>query len=444
MIHEERIRVLRDGTEAGGRYVLYWMQSAQRASGNPALEYAVRQADVRALPVLVYFGLTDRYPEANLRHYAFLIDGLAEVERSLSERGMAFTVRRCSPPEGAVELAQEAALVVMDRGYLRHQRGWYTHVVTRVRCPVVQVEGDVVVPVATAYPREAYSAAVLRPALTAQLAHFLEPLEERCPQVGAVDLGGDDGIALDKLLPTMAIDRTVEPVGGLRGGSDEGKRVLHAFLESRLPRYAEARNNPGEDCQSGLSPYLHFGQLSPVSVARAVRAVGGAGADSFLEEMVVRRELAMNYTCYNDAYDTFDGLPEWARTSLRKHAADRREYLYDDDEFDQAQTHDPYWNAAQTELRTMGRLHGYMRMYWGKKLLEWSSTPEEAMRLALWLNNRYAVDGRDPNSYAGVAWCFGKHDRPWKERPVFGKVRYMNAKGLERKFDMKAYLARVT
>lgn len=444
MIHEERVAVLRDGTESGGRYVLYWMQSSQRASANPSLEYAVRQADVRGLPVLVYFGLTDRYPEANLRHYAFLVDGLADVKKHLHERRIGFTLRRCSPPEGAVALAREAALLIMDRGYLRHQRGWYGHVVKRVRCPVIQVEGDVVVPVATAYPREAYSAAVLRPAITAQRAHFLKPLEERAPQVPAVDLGEGDALALDQLLPTMEIDRTVQPVAGLRGGTTEGMRVLHEFLGARLPRYAEARNNPAEDCQSGLSPYLHFGHLSPVTIARAVEAVGGPGADSFLEELVVRRELAMNYAFHNDAYDTFDGLPQWARTSLRVHAQDRREYRYGDEEFDEGRTHDPYWNAAQTELRTTGSLHGYMRMYWGKKLLEWSVVPEEAMRVGLWLNNRYAVDGRDPNSYAGVAWCFGKHDRPWKERPVFGKVRYMNAKGLERKFDMNAYLERIT
>ncbi len=442
MIHEERVAVLRDGSESGGRYVLYWMQNAQRVSENPALEYAVRQADMRGLPVLVYFGLTDRYPEANLRHYAFLIDGLADVKRHLAERRIGFTVQRASPPEGAVALAREAALLITDRGYLRHQRAWYAHVVKCVRCPVIQVEGDVVVPVATAYPREAYSAAVLRPAITAQLAHFLKPVEERAPQVPAVDLGESD--ALDGLLPTMDIDRTVEPVAGLQGGTGEGMRVLKAFLDERLPRYAEGRNNPAEDCQSGLSPYLHFGQLSPVTVAREARAVGGPGADSFLEELVVRRELAMNYAFYNDAYDTLDGLPEWARSSLRTHATDRREYLYDDEAFEQGRTHDPYWNAAQTELRTTGSLHGYMRMYWGKKLLEWSVGPEEAMRVGLWLNNRYAVDGRDPNSYAGVAWCFGKHDRPWKERPVFGKVRYMNANGLERKFDMNAYLERVT
>lgn len=443
MIHAERVRVLREGTETGRRYVLYWMQSAQRAAGNPALEYAVGQADMRDLPVLVYFGLTERYPEANLRHYTFLMEGLQEVRRALDERGIGFTVRLGSPPEGAVALAADAALVTMDRGYLKHQQDWYRHVVRHARCPVVQVEGNVVVPVESAYPREAYSAAVLRPAILDHLAHFLKPLQERAPQVAARELLEEDRPDLPALLGRTDIDRTVSPVEGFRGGTKEGMRMLQAFIDTRLPTYAERRNDPATDCASELSPYLHFGQVSPVELARRVRAAGGPGAAEFLEQLVVRRELAMNYAHYNPAYDTVNGLPRWARETLQAHASDRREHLYTREELAEARAHDPYWNAAQTELSTTGRMHGYMRMYWGKKLLEWTSSPAEALRTGLWLNNRYALDGRDPNSYAGVAWCMGKHDRPWKERPIFGKVRYMNAKGLERKFDMGAYLAKV-
>jgi len=442
VIPKERVSVLRDGTESGGRYVLYWMQASQRARQNPALEYAVRQADTRNLPVVVYFGITEHYPEANLRHYAFLVDGLAEVQRSLAERQIAFVVRHSDPPDGAVALASDAALLVTDRGYLRHQRNWYTHVVSRVRCPVVQVEGNVVVPVDTAYPKEAYNAAVLRRKLSAYLDYFLLPLEERVPQVPARECvdDEDEGVDLGKLLGRMDIDRTVGPASGQQGGTAHALKLLNRFIEEQLPHYASSRNDPGQDNQSGLSPYLHFGHVSPVNTARQVRATGGEGADSFIEQLVVRRELAMNYVYYNSAYDALNGLPSWARKSLQAHASDPREHLYTAEQLEKADTHDPFWNAAQTELNTTGHMHGYMRMYWGKKILEWSPSPEEALRTALWLNNRYALDGRDPNSYAGVAWCLGKHDRPWKERPVFGTVRYMNAKGLMRKFDMDAYL----
>jgi len=421
------------------------MQSSQRTRDNPALEYAVRQGDARELPILVYFGLTDSYPEANLRHYTFLIDGLTEVERSLSERRISFVVRQGFPPDGAAALASGAALLVTDRGYLRHQKSWHRDMVARVRCPVIRVEGDVVVPVGTAYPREAYNAAVLRRKLRAYLDYFLVPLEAHAPQVPARGIGDDQAIELDEsLLNRLSIDGTVGPADGQQGGTASALNHLNRFLEDRLSYYADNRNNPGADNQSGLSPYLHFGQISPVEIAHRVRAAAGEKeASSFIEQLVVRRELAANYVHFNGDYDTLAGLPSWARRTLQAHASDPRAHLYTAEQLEKAHTHDPYWNAAQTELLTTGRIHGYMRMYWGKKILEWSSSPKEAMRVALWLNNRYGLDGRDPNSYAGVAWCFGKHDRPWKERPVFGTVRYMNASGLERKFDMDAYLARV-
>ncbi|MFO8034070.1 MAG: deoxyribodipyrimidine photo-lyase, partial [Candidatus Bipolaricaulota bacterium] len=403
MIPNERISVLREGTESGGRYVLYWMQASQRTRDNPALEYAVRQADARDLPVLVYFGLTESYPEANLRHYTFLVEGLAEVQQSLAERGIAFGVRHGAPLDGAVTLAADAALLITDRGYLRHQKRWYRHVVSRVRCPVIQVEGDVVVPVETAYPREAYNAAVLRRKITGYIEYFLAPLEEHAPHVPARGIGDDDAVDLDKLVKGLDIDRTAGPVHGQQGGTANALSTLNRFIDDQLPRYASSRNEPGDDNQSGLSPYLHFGQISPVEIAQRVRATGGEGADSFIEQVVVRRELAMNYVHYNSGYDTLAGLPRWARVTLQAHASDPRDHLYTAEHLEKARTHDPYWNAAQIELLTIGRMHGYMRMYWGKKILEWSTSPEEAMRVALWLNNRYELDGRDPNSYAGVA-----------------------------------------
>ena len=218
---------------------------------------------------------------------------------------------------------------------------------------------------------------------------------------------------------------------------------LFRFLEEDLDRFEEDRNNPGLVCGSGLSPYLHFGQISPLTLALAAQGTDSPGTGRFLEELIIRRELSFNYCYYNSHYGEFSGLPEWARRTLNLHGGDRREWIYTRNELERGETHDPFWNAAQRELALTGSMHGYMRMYWGKKILEWSRTPGEAFDAALELNNRLSYDGFDPNSYAGVAWCFGKHDRPWKERPIFGTIRYMNDKGLKRKFPMEKYLERI-
>ncbi|MFB0501191.1 MAG: deoxyribodipyrimidine photolyase, partial [Candidatus Bathyarchaeia archaeon] len=246
-----------------------------------------------------------------------------------------------------------------------------------------------------------------------------------------------------KAVSSLNIDRSVKKVSDLRGGTKEAKKHLEDFLKNKLDKYPELRNDPTQDYLSNMSPYLHFGQISPLFVALKVLATDSLGKDAYLEELIVRRELSMNFVFYNQNYDSFDGLPEWAKKTLREHEKDLRDYIYALEELENAETHDPYWNAAQEEMRIKGKMHGYMRMYWGKKILEWSRTPEDAFKIALYLNNKYELDGRDPNGFTGVAWCFGKHDRPWKEREIFGKVRYMNAKGLKRKFDADGYVTKI-
>jgi deoxyribodipyrimidine photo-lyase len=246
------------------------------------------------------------------------------------------------------------------------------------------------------------------------------------------------------MLARLTIDRSVAPSEAFQGGPAEAKRRLTRFVGSKLAYYADRRNDPTLDFQSGLSPYLHFGQISPVDVALAAMTSGAPrnALDAFLEELIVRRELSMNFAARNPDCCAYAGLPNWARATLAAHARDRRDHLYDEAAWEAAATHDPYWNAAQREMVRTGKMHNYMRMYWGKKILEWSRSPEAAFDIALRLNDKYELDGRDPNSCAGVAWCFGKHDRPWTERPVFGMVRYMNAAGLDRKFDMPDYVER--
>ena len=228
------------------------------------------------------------------------------------------------------------------------------------------------------------------------------------------------------------------------GGTRNAKCLLQEFLKDNLWVYGSSGGpTPDKDCASQLSPYLHFGQISPSYIAAKVLAAKVVVQHRFLEELIVRRELAVNFVYYNKNYDSFDCLPEWARKTLDAHRKDPRPYLYTREELETAQTHDPYWNGAQQQMVEVGRMNGYMRMYWGKKIVEWTKSPEEAFEVMLYLNNKYELDGRDPNGYAGVVWCFGKHDRPWGERSVFGTVRYMNLAGLERKFKMKRYLQTV-
>jgi len=449
MIESERVTPLNDKPIASGTYVLYWMQAAQRVAFNHALEYGAEQANALGEPLVVVFGLTDRFPEANARHYIFMLEGLREVQGDLERRGIRMVVLRRAPDRAALHLAKEASLLVVDAGYLRIQRAWRDTVSRRAPCRVVQVESEVVVPVGLAYVKEAYSAGILRPKIQRFVEAFIVPVRQRPLEKDALSLTFDGGLdlsAIPALLRRMKIDHSVSPSPFYQGGASQAGKLLKAFRRAKLDRYATDRNDPSLGNLSHLSPYLHFGQISALEVALTARDATDCDAESrasFLEELIVRRELSMNFCYYNENYDSYAALPAWALTTLELHQRDPREYVYTREEFEMAETHDPYWNAAQREMMITGKMHGYMRMYWGKKILEWSMQPEEAFETALYLNNKYELDGRDPNGFAGVAWCFGKHDRAWNERPVFGKVRSMTASGLRRKFDIEAYVHKI-
>ena len=451
MIQTERIQFLNDEAARDGDYVLYWMQHSQRASCNHALEYAVREANGRGLPLVVVFGITQRFPEANVRSYAFMLEGLRETERALEERGIKLIIKVQPPVDAVRDLADEAALVVVDRGYLRIERRWRERVASWLCCRLVQVESDVVVPVETASDKEEYAAYTIRPKIQQHLDRFLVGLEETPLERDSLSLEYE-GVHLEALediedlLSRLRINRSAAAVDTFYGGTSRAQGRLDDFIANKLDSYADGRNDPSQDTLSHMSPYLHFGQISPLDIALRVRSftdVGPENVEAYLEELIVRRELSMNFCTYNPDYDSLVCLPDWARKTLETHVDDRREYVYDEGTLEAGQTHDPYWNAAQREMVLTGKMHGYMRMYWGKKILEWTPDPEEAFRVALALNNRYELDGRDPNGFAGVAWCFGKHDRAWAEREIYGKVRYMSADGLERKFDIDAYVRKV-
>jgi deoxyribodipyrimidine photo-lyase len=447
-IQKERIRHLNDADAKDGDYVLYWMQEAQRVEYNHALEYAVQRANGLGQRLLVVFGLMAHYPEANLRHYAFLLEGLKDVREALEERKIRFVVRRGSPDVVALEAGRDASLIVCDMSYLRLQKEWRERVAEEADCAVVQVETEVVVPVELASDKREHAARTLRPKIREHLDEFLVGLEPTEIEKQSLNMP-DDGLDLSNIktiLDDMQLDRSVAPVSHLyRGGTNEAKKILEDFIENRLGTYVEHRNQPQTDNVSHMSKYLHYGHLSPVHVALKVREADPPREelDSYLEELIVRRELSMNFCHFTPDYDKFSHLPDWAKETLKGHASDAREYVYARKQLETADTHDEYWNAAMDEMRHTGYTHNYMRMYWGKKILEWSETPEEAYETTLYLNNKYFLDGRDPNSYANVAWVFGQHDRGWQERPVFGKVRYMSARGLERKAKPEAYVEKV-
>jgi len=447
MIQPERIKKLNQKEPCQGKYVLYWMQASQRAEYNHALEYAVLKANELGKPLVVFFGLTGQYPEANERHYLFMLQGLLETQNRLQERGILMVIRQDSPDKGAEILAQGACLVVADRGYTRLQRAWRQNVANNISCPLVQVESDVVVPIEAVSKKEEYAAATIRKKFHLQLGKYLQPLAPVPLIHHSLGLKLE---TLDIALPHQVIQQLKVNIGAapvaMIGGTMTAKQRLQEFIQEKLPEYNEKRNHPELDYLSHMSPYLHFGQISPLYIAEQILNAVIAGQESkeaYLEELLVRRELSMNFVFYQENYDGIDCLPAWALATLQQHALDLRPYLYSLSRLENADTHDPYWNAAQKEMVVTGKMHGYMRLYWGKKILEWSRDFQEAYQAALYLNNKYELDGRDANGYTGVAWCFGKHDRPWQERAIFGKVRYMNDKGLERKFDMKRYLVKI-
>ncbi len=441
----ERVMILQDAPLRPGGFVLYWMQQSQRAIGNPALQYAIQQANRLHTPVLVVFVVTAKYPEANRRHMQFMLEGLRETFDTLQDMGCGVRLKCGDPVSTVAEVSREAALVVVDRGYMPVQRLWRDELVLRVDAPVHEVEGDVVVPVARASTKDEWAAATFRPRFWDAAPAFLCAIPDAEPLYRMDETVQEETWRqVEALIGSDALDQQVHPSPVYRGGYRAARDRLDLFIEHRLERYDEMRNDPAVDWQSGLSPYLHFGQISPLEVALSVLAAPPSkGRDAFLEQLLVRRELAMNFTVYNHAPDRWEGLPDWAKQTLMEHSDGPREAVYDMATLESCATHDPYWNTAMLEMKALGKMHGYLRMYWAKRIIEWSARPDEAFATVLRLNNKYFIDGRDPNSLCGVAWCFGKHDRPWFGHPVLGKVRYMTAKGLERKADMNAYRTRV-
>ncbi|MBN1520577.1 MAG: deoxyribodipyrimidine photo-lyase [Spirochaetales bacterium] len=446
MVESERVTMLNTGRTVAGAYVLYWMQAAPRARDNPALAVAVDLANAQRLPVLAVHVRDGLGTPART---AWMDSGLEETRTVLSDAGIGCLVLDDPGFRVVEDLCDDAAALVCDASIARHYRRQRTSLASQLPVPVLDVDGQAVVPVAHASPKQEWSARTFRNRVSAAVSLYLGgtalPVPHpRIAAAGRVPAQGDIAQPTMRLSgsPTQAT-RDAEQTLLPPPGSAAGARRLKAFISNGLDSYAEARNDPSLEGSSGLSPWIASGFVSPVAVARAAYRHGGPGAGAFIEQAVIRRELCRNYAWYRPAdYDAWEGLPAWSVTALDAASARSRPLEYSLGQLEAGATADPYWNAAQSQLVRSGVIHNYMRMYWGKMILAWIRDPREAFRTALYLNDHYALDGRDPNGWAGVAWCFGLHDRPWPARPVFGTVRSMTAKGLERKFDVAAYVKR--
>lgn len=454
--HDQRIRISRPGSCADGHCVLYWMQNAQRGRDNTALNAAIALGNILGLPVLVLFILAP-YPSANLRHYTFLLEGLAETARHLNQRGTPLLMRVGDPVQEVPRALREvqAAALISDEAATRVPRTWREEICARIGVPFACVDADVMIPTVH-FQQEEWAARTLRPKVQRLLPTYSQPLVDLEVLHPLAKTPCDPGYAAQPLaaLDRLSIDRSVPPSPLFQGGQSQAERLLRRFLDERLAHYSEERNHPEHAGTSELSAYLHFGQIA---IQRIVwETVHGElagqeqreslykGRDAFLEEVIVRRELAINFVLRNPHYDTFEGCPAWGKTTLEKHRTDPREWIYTLAELEKARTHDELWNASQREMVATGRMHGYMRMYWAKKILEWSADPREAFDSTVYLNDRYELDGRDASSYTNISWAIGgRHDRPWgPERPIYGLVRSMSLAGMQRKIDTAAYIQR--
>lgn len=445
---DPRITVRRRGQpDANGKCVVYWMQRAQRAVDNAALELAVRLGNELGKPVVAFFAPVPFYPGANQRNLRFLAEGVPDIAVGLARRGVGFRFRSY-PEHSLLKFCEQVrpAMVVGDENPLREPEEWRQQVTERLRIPFWTVDADVIVP-SRLLEKEHYGARTIRPRLLELLPKFLKaPGNTRAHVAWNAPPSLWSRSWEDDFTRDWTLDRTVSELNGWHGGTAEAKRRLSEFVQSKLAAYPQGRSRPETYSTSRLSPYLHFGQLGPHTVAIAIRDAEApqSAKQACLEQLIVRRELAINFVRFNSLYDSVECMEPWADRSLRQHAADRRPILYSPERLDNAETHDPLWNAAQKQMVLTGWMHNYLRMYWAKKILEWSPSVASAYQRAIRLNDRYELDGRDPNGYAGIAWAIvGKHDRPWFDRPVFGQVRYMSLASTGRKFDAKRYIADV-
>ena len=445
-----RVTVRRDGVaKPDGKCVVYWMQRAQRGVDNHAVNIAVEVANLLGLPLVVYFAGISNFPSANLRHYVFLQQGLPDIEEDLAKRNISFVMRR-APHESHEKLLADvdAAFLIGDENPMREPERWRKNLAEKISIPFWTVDTDVIIP-SKLIEKAQYGAYTIRPRLYKLLPEYLVPYENPHAKY---EWKRPKGFHADSLTEDMTkgwehLDRSVPPVEAWQGGTHAALKRLKLFTGRMLEKYDETRNHPEMDGTSALSPYLHYGHIGPQTIALAVaEAAKGNDAmtkakDSFFNELIAWRELAVNFVIWCPHYDTADCAEDWAKKSIAEHARDEREQLYTLKQLEHAETYDELWNAAQIQMTRHGWMHNYLRMYWAKKILEWTPDAATAVKYCVYLNDKYELDGRDPGGYAGIAWAIvGKFDRPWFDRPIFGKIRYMSGGSTGRKFDSKKYV----
>ena len=423
--------------------VIYWMSRDQRVEDNWAIFYALEKANEMNQKMVVVFCL-EKYSSSNLRQYDFMLRGIKKISEDLEEIGIGFKLLLGSPEEVIPKYSDEikAGIVISDFFPLKNSREKKKKVASLINIPFVVVDAHNIIPTWFASIKQEFAAYTFRPKVNYLLPEFLTEF----PKLEKPNKTWDkhnDNIDVDKLIEQLKIDESVKPVEWIIPGEKEALKSMTHFINNKLDNYGEGRNDPNADALSNLSPYLHFGQLSAQRLALEIKnsEKNSESIKAYLEELIVRRELADNFTFYNKNYANPDGFPEWAKKSHKEHIEDKRVYNYSLKVLEQGKTHDDVWNAAQHQMVNHGKMHGYLRMYWAKKILEWTENPETAMKYAIYLNDKYELDGRDPNGYVGIAWSIGGvHDRAWFTRPIFGKIRYMSYSGLEKKFDIKEYI----
>lgn len=443
-MHAERRRALNQAEYRQGP-IVYWMDRELRAHDNWALLHALELGQRHDQPVAVVYNLVADYLGGGARQYQFKLAALQSLAETFADLRIPFTILLTDTSADdliAFFKHQKVGTVVTDMNPLRLNRHWKTTVAKALDVPVIEVDAHNIVPVWTTSPKQEFAARTIRSKIHKLLPTFLETFPKLKAQTRTWK--HYPAVAWNEL-EKVKTNEAVKPLTWLQAGEKPAMAMLRSFIRDRLSGYAEKRNDPTLDNLSKLSPYFHYGMLAPQRAALEVRAADAPLADkeAFIEEAVIRRELSDNYCFYNPHYDDVKGFPAWAQQSLQAHEHDTREYVYTKKQFELADTHDELWNAAQREMMETGKMHGYMRMYWAKKILEWTESPAQAQKIAIYLNDKYELDGRDPNGYVGIAWSIGGlHDRPWTSRKVYGQVRYMNANGCRRKFDVEAYIAK--
>ena len=441
MIDPSRIRTLKAGA-FGGKAVLYWMIRDKRVSDNWSLLVAQQIAIKNKVPLIVCFQFIGKFPDSNIRQNGFLFKGLLETRHTLQKLNIEFLFLQGRPEKVINQLIEKRSIgtVVVDHNPLNVYRKRIKRVIGKTNIPFYQVDAHNIVPCWKASGKKEYAAYTIRPKIKNNLKRYLTDI----PQVIRHPYGASQmkDLSLNSLLSGIVQDSTVKEVDWINPGEIAAKDILNK-LKTKLKGYSSNRNDPTKAALSDLSPYFHFGHIAPQRVAWEIHRskLQKEDKDAFLEEMIIRRELSDNFCEYEPEYDQFEGFHAWSQKTLNEHRNDEREYIYPLGQFEAAETHDDLWNAAQNEMKITGKMHGYIRMYWAKKILEWTPSPEIAQQIAIDLNDKYELDGRDPNGYTGIAWSIGGiHDRAWFERPIFGKIRYMNYNGCKSKFDVMKYI----